>query len=268
MATKKKAASSTTTLALWQEKFMASAKAGAEQLKNIGGGGTGIKFGHGTIQVGDAVKKDGKIEVIIVGYTGHNRWFKGKYDPSETTPPDCYAFSAILGDEAMAPHPAASDKQSTLCIDCPKNAWGSADTGRGKACANTVRLGCLLASDIDEAKDVAGAELATAGVSPTNLAKFKSYVNELADRAASDGGPRPTWGVITQIQSFHDDKTQIRLEFTLVSDIEDAAILEALEKRLNKVQDTLQQPYQATAEKVKAGARKKFAGKVPAKKGK
>jgi hypothetical protein len=271
MATKKAAsakAGKSTAIVPWTEKFAAYAKQTTEQVKDIGGG-IGIGFGHNDITVaGNSVGKS--IEVIILGSTPHNKWFKSGFDQNNKQPPDCYAFApldpehpglTLLGtDPNMAPHPASVNKQSTTCAACDKNVFGTATVGKGKACANTMRLGLLVAKDIKDEDSARSADVATGGVSPTNLKHYKKYVAMLE----SEHG-RPPWAVITEITSHDDKATQIRLEFKLVDLIEDDDILTELEKRFLKIQDELQKPYPAPtddkpAKSVSAGKNAKFAG--------
>lgn len=259
MATKKAAAKKSTALVPWNEKFAKYAKETKEQTKNIGTGGVGVKFGRGTITVGDTPTKNGKLECVIVGSCALNAWYGTAYDPNDRQPPDCYAFAVISDDPEMAPHPAATNKQATLCKDCEKNQFGTATVGRGKACGNNIRLGLLTAKDAEDASGISTAELATAKVSPTNLTHYKKYTDLLEEEYG-----RPPWAVVTEISSYDDPKTQIRLEFRMVELIEDDDVLQALEKRFLKIQDVLQKPFAAPSERkpaAKAGGNKKFAAK-------
>ena len=257
MATNK--SKSNTSLIPWDAKFEQYAKQGTEQVKNIGTAGISIKFGRGTISVGDAPVK-GPFECIILGAVALNAWYASDYDPTEKLPPTCYAYSEIADDPEMAPHAAVLDKQAALCSECEKNQFGTAKVGRGKACNNTMRLGLILAKDAEDGEAVSTAELAMAKISPTNLKHYKEYVEAIQDEHA-----RPLWAVVTEIRTYDDPKTQIRVEFKLVELIEDDSVLAALEKRFLKVQAALQQPFAAPAErkaqKPKAGASKKFAAK-------
>jgi hypothetical protein len=258
MAPAKKAAK-TTALVPWTEKFAKYAKDTKEQTKNIGTGGVGVKFGRGSITVGDTPVKGGKLECVIIGSCALNKWYEADYDPTDRQPPDCYAFSVISDDPEMAPSASAANKQSETCVDCEKNVFGSAKKGRGKACANTIRLGLLTAKDAEDADGVGTAELATAGISPTNLTHYKKYTDLLEEEYG-----RPPWAVVTEVASYDDPKTQIRLEFKMVELIEDNDILQALEKRFLKIQDVLQKPFAAPQERVAKPAVRsnaKFAGK-------
>lgn len=264
MATKKAAAKST-SIVKWDEKFAKYAKESKEQVKNIGVGGVSIKFGRGRISIGENEIKGGKLECVILGHCALNRWNSQPYDADNPQPPDCYAFALVNDDPEMAPHPSAPHKQAEKCADCEKNQFGTALVGRGKACGNTIRLGILTSKDAEDAEGISTAELATAGISPTNLTHFKKYLD-----AVSEEHGRPLWAVVTEISSHDDPKTQIRLEFKLVSLIEDDDILNALEKRFLKVQDSLQKPFSAPTERTNgkkpaAGGNKRFAAKKQAK---
>ncbi len=260
MATKTapaKAGKKSTAIVPWSEKFAGYAKQAKEQVKKAGGGGASIKFGRGSIQVSGSVVPGGKLKCVILGYCAHNRWWEADYDKDDVQPPDCYAFSAEYGDEEMAPHPDAAEKQADTCTECEKNQFGSAKTGRGKACANGVKIGALVAKDCEDAADVSRAEMATGFLSPTNVKHWKGYVDMLADEEGV-----PPWAVVTEITTHDDPDTQIRIEFALVERIEDDDVLTALERRadVEKVQSGLQVPYGPKVERP-APASKKPAGK-------
>jgi hypothetical protein len=254
----------TTTSAIvpWDERFAKYAKEGTKQVASIGGG-VGIQFGRGSISVGGTTVPGGKLECVVLGYCAMNAWYATAYNPDDKQPPDCYAFAETADDPEMAPHAQATNKQNDLCATCEHNVYGTATVGKGKACSNKIRLACLTSSDAEDAAAVGAAEMAIGAISPTNLRHWAGYVKALE---AEHG--RPSWAVVTEISSHDDPKTQIRLEFRMVSLIEDDEILTALEKRFLKVQETLQQPFAAPTERpapkkaVKGNA--KFAGKAGA----
>jgi hypothetical protein len=144
----------------------------------------------------------------------------------------------------MVPHEKAEDKQSEDCASCPQNEWGTADVGRGKACGNNIRIGVLLAKDCADGETTLKAEMATGKISPTNLKVYKGYLDAVAEEHG-----RPLWAVKTQISSFNDDRTQIRLEMMMVDPIENDEILAALEKRFVKTSEALMQPFPPRTEK-------------------
>jgi hypothetical protein len=253
----KKSGASTTAMVPWTEKFGKYAVEGKAQVANIGTGGVGITFGRGKIEAGGQIVAGGKLECVIVGSCALNRWNRMAYDPNNKQPPDCYAFAVVSDDPEMKPHAAATDKQAPLCSECEKNVFGTAITGKGKACSNTIRMGIIIGKDAEDAASISTAELYTAGVSPTNLTRYKKYLDAVLEEYE-----RPLWAVVTEISSHDDDKTQIRLEFKFVSLIDDDDILQALEKRYLKVQDALQKPFPAPSDKKPAPkSSQKFAAK-------
>jgi hypothetical protein len=248
-----------TAMVPWAQRFAGFAKAAVEQVKGIGGVGQSIKFGAGgTITVAGGTVPGNRLNVIILASCFENAWYGGEpYDADDPQPPICYAFGELQ--EGMAPHEECQAAQSADCAGCEKNAFGSAAVGRGKACGNKKRLALLLAKDIEGADDVASAELAIAKISPTNLKTLAGYVRALAE----DTG-RPPFGVVTEISGYPDQKNQYRLEFKMEELIEDEGILDALEARLVKAQEFLQQPYGPPIERPKkaaprSGGNKKFA---------
>lgn len=270
MATKKATSKKPSSMVKWDAKFAKFAKAGVAQLANIGAGGVSIKFGRGSISIGDAAVKNGVLECVIVGMCALNRFNKAAWDPKNPLPPDCYAFALVADDPTMKPHPAAPNKQAEDCASCDNNVFGSARQGDGKACANTLRLGILTAKDAEDADTIKTADIATAGVSPTNLKHYAKYAKTVLEEHG-----RPVWAVVTQITSHDDPTTQIRLEFKMVSLIEDDEILGALETYQNeddpaeaKIQTILQKPFSVASSDKKGksttttGKSKKFASAV------
>jgi hypothetical protein len=240
----KKAAKKSTALVPWKEKFASYAQDDKDQVASIGGG-TSVKFGRGTITVGGLPIK-GPLECIIIGSCALNAWWEADFDKDDIQPPDCYAIALKVGDAEMAPHPECTSPQSELCKNCEKNQFGTAKTGRGKACANRVRLGIITSKDAEDSDNIATAELGIGSVSPANLTRWGAYVKSLQDL---EGGVRPTWAVVTEITSSDDPDIQIRLDFRLVETIDDSDVLAELEKRVGKVQEELQKPYAPRTEK-------------------
>lgn len=261
MATKttaKTAPKKGTSIVKWDEKFSSYAKKDTEQAAAIGAGGKSIKFGPGSITVDGGTMPGGKMEAIIVGWCYFNGYYDGPYDPDNLAPPVCYAFNTDA--KNMVPHAEVTNRQSPECTGCPQNEFGSALTRRGKACGNNIRLALIPSKDADSGAAVNTAELYTAKISPTGLKGWKGYVD-----AVADSHNRPAWSVITEIICKPHHKNQLKLEFNLVDPIEDDDILTALEKRVGKVQEVLQQPFSPAIERAapvrKAKPNAKFAGK-------
>ena len=239
MAVQKKAAKGT-AIVRWDEKFAAAAKASKEKYKGIGGGVASVKFAANRITYQGADIPGGRVNVIVVGDCFLNAWYAGKiYDPEDIQPPVCYALSEFV--EGMAPHAECQEAQSTTCAECVHNQFGSAPTGRGKACQDVVRLALINAADVEDGDSARTAEIAQAKIPVTSVKNWAGYVKAL------DG--RPPWSVVTEIAAL-PEKNYYRLEFKLVENIDDNDILTALEARTGeKVQEYLQQPFGPPTEK-------------------
>lgn len=233
-----------TSMQKWDAKFAQYAKDAQESVKNIGGGGTSIRFRPGSIEVAGATVPDNRLNCIIIGSVAFNGWNRDKFDPDNPQTPDCYAFGILGQEKEMAPHEDSPEAQADSCGECDKNQFGSAETGRGKACGNNVRLGVLLATDCEDADGVAHAEMAVAKISPTNLKRYKGYVN-----AVTDEHHRPLWAVVTELRAVSDPRTQIAVEMRIVETIDDPEILDALEARYQKATDALTQPFPPRTER-------------------
>ena len=119
----------------------------------------------------DASTSQGPLELVVLDWRNFNAYYTTPYDPKDPKPPGCFAISFLTED--MAPHEAAGEKQSEACAGCDFNKWGSAPTGRGKACRNTVRL-AVVGKDFTD-RD----EPMLLKVSPTGIKAWSGYVNNL-----------------------------------------------------------------------------------------
>lgn len=120
----------------------------------------------------DGTSNPGPLQAIVLDYTSYNSYFKGIYDPNKITAPTCFAINKVI--EALIPSPHGLEIQSTDCASCARNQFGSAPTGRGKACKNTRRIAIIPADATDTTVPM------TLSVSPTGLKAFDAYVNSLA----------------------------------------------------------------------------------------
>jgi hypothetical protein len=116
----------------------------------------------------------------------------------------------------------------------------------------------ITANDAQDLDVLATVDLATAKLSPTQLKAWAGYVRSLGEL---DKGPRPPWSVVTEIKGFPDQKNQYRLEFRLVETIDDPDTLAVLKKRVDKVQEFLQQPYGPPIARDKKSGKKGNVGK-------
>lgn len=249
MATAKKAASKKSgqkapgkSMALWEEKLAALASAGAATAKTTGGGYKSISTKGGVFTVDGEVAGE-ELDVVILGFTLENAYYTAGYDPDNPSNPVCFAF----GDNAktMAPIPEdVEELQNEKCKGCPQNEFGSADTGRGKACKNQAKL---LVLDPDDLDDLENAEPRTLKVSVTSVAHLSEYVKTLEDKFK-----RPPLAFVTSVKLVRDPKTQFKMQFKMESTIEDGdQIGTLLDMHDAKIED-LRKPYEPMSEEQKA----------------
>lgn len=105
------------------------------------------------------------LEVIIVDSSPFMRrsYYAGTYESGSKDAPDCYSQR---GDK---PSDAAKYKQHATCALCPKDAWGSADKGKGKACKSFKDIVIM-------APKLTGDALFVLDIPPTSLKSWAAYV--------------------------------------------------------------------------------------------
>jgi hypothetical protein len=202
----------------------------AEQYaREAAGSGRFITTAGGIFQVGGEELPGNMIAAVIVDVVRENTYYEGAWNPDNITPPVCYAFGRVETD--MAPHASMQvdldyfKPQSAKCKGCPKNEYGSAERGQGKACANRRRLALLpagyyvakpkskdfdlhLYEDPDHYKT---AELMFLKVPPTSTKGFDKFVRTLAERRVAP------FGVVTSIAIERHPKWQHEILFTPVN---------------------------------------------------
>ena len=148
----------------------------------------------------DGTKTRDPLQLVVVDFVSRNMYYENGYEKDNIVPPNCFAISPEP--RGMVPSDNSPDKQHETCKGCAWDEFGSAPTGRGKACKNT-RLLAVLPPDADE-----DTELWTLSVSSTGLKSFDSFVAGV-NRAFS----MPPMGVVVTV-SFSDASTYPSLEFS------------------------------------------------------
>ncbi len=202
-----------------------------EQLR----GGTFLSTRGSVLSIGEDEMPGNQACVIILDAVRENTYYSGKFDPDNSAAPVCYAFGR--GTEDMSPHesmqeaPQYFEPQSETCEVCPHNEWGSADTGRGKACQNRRRLALVNAGfytpkkgsrDFDleiitDEKHYRTAELAFLKLPVMSVKVWAQYVTQLSAQLR-----RPPYGVITRVYLEPDPKSQYRVRFEMIEEVPDA----------------------------------------------
>ncbi len=199
-------------------------------------GGSFISTKGGVLTFGDEVMPGQQVCVIILDAILENTAYADKYDPDQKAPPICYAFGRLSEQKEMAPDPSMEAfpdyfvPQAESCAVCPMNEYGSADTGRGKACQNRARLALIPAGFFTPkrgSRDFAlelftdAEHFKTADVAYLKLPvlSVKNYFKFVSDVAASHR--RPPHGVIARVFLEPDPKSQFKVCFEMIEEVSD-----------------------------------------------
>lgn len=243
----------------------------------------------GILKYGEEELPGNEMLVVILDAIHENTYYPDRFDSDVMQPPKCFAMARH--DKDMQPHdnvPIPEDEnfetsffeaQAEWCDECPMAEWGSADTGRGKACSNRRRLAIIPAGQFIETgkgrnkeiemevfEDPAHfreADIAFLKLPVTSGKNWAKYVHSL-----HKNHQRPPFGVLTHIYIEADEKTQFKIHFELVEVVEDEAVLEVLMSRNGEAEDVIIQPYEEpTEDQLKAGKSQARSGLKGLKKG-
>lgn len=275
----------TTEVGDWRSELGASAKAAVETEESAAsGGGKFFSLRAGQLSFDDAPLPGNQMACVILDSIIENVYYEGAFDPDQKTPPTCFGFGrdakTISVHEKVFEHPdtftpqcgpdgGQPDNPEYLCDECPMNEWGSAETGRGKACSNRRRLAIIPAGTykplgkgggfdlelFDEAQPFNDAELAYMKIPVMSVKGFATYLKQVAEQF-----DRPLWGVFTRIYVEPDPKSQFRVKFELLEVIEDEDILPVLHQRHKQAASEIDFPYLPRTDDDDAPQQQKKAG--------
>lgn len=234
----------------WEKQMKAAAQMYKSAEANTGGG-KWISFKGGVMSFDSAAIKDNKIDVVVLESMHENALYEGAYDPNSPSAPICFAFSDSMdslkpGEDAselelrMKPHKDSAKPQSPTCHGCKWNEFGTADTGRGKACKNLRRLALLHVDYLKKPEAIKSAPIAFAKIPPTSCGGWAGHVKKIANVLE-----KPPYAIITTMSCRPDTKTQVKVEFEVTGEIKDRAIGSAVFLRHKEAYGLLDQPYTA-----------------------
>jgi len=214
----------------YDEAFAAMAD---EYAKGERAGGDFLSTRGGILTFQDDALPGNQMCVIILDAVRERTYYTEKFDPAREAnlPPLCYAFGR--DNDEMAPHVSMQassyfEPQSEECATCPYNEWGSADTGRGKACSERRRMALLPAGyyvpkrgsrDFDlhlftEEEHYESADIAFLKLNVMSVKDWARYVTHLSSALR-----RPPLAVITRIFLEPDPKSQFRVKFEVIEEL-------------------------------------------------
>ena len=224
---KRQAILPTVTEEEWEAQLKGSVEEGAALVAGSGGvkwistrGGT---FTFDENDLGD------ELPVIIVDARRENAYYSGAFDPSSPQSPVCAAIG--IEQSGMVPSQESPDIQNEECDDCWANKFGSADTGRGKACKNSVRLILLAATDLSPS-ELMKQEYAILRLPVTSVKHFSKYVRKIGGLTG-----RPMHGVVTTLKIIQSESNQYEVTFEFQDKLDAGAGAVVLQNRTTCQED-------------------------------
>lgn len=220
-----------TEVAKWDERLAALANeyADTETLS-----GSFISTKGGVLRFGDEEMPGNQMVVVILDVVRERTFYTEKYvaGAEHNLPPKCYAFARTPEEiDQMAPHPSMQVApeyfipQHEECKGCPKDQWGTAETGKGKACSERRRIAILPAGYYqpkrgsrdfelhiyDQAEHYESADIAYLKLPVMSVKEYARYATTLASAHS-----RPPFGVISRVWLEADPKSQFRVKFEVL----------------------------------------------------
>lgn len=240
-----------TAVVKWEEELAKQAQIAAKMEENTGSSNFfGLK--SGILSYNGQPMANNEMAVVIVDHVLENVFYEGKYDPDTPQAPVCYAFGRDEKD--MKPHAKvveAHNDQHPTCTGCPMNEWGTADTGRGKACRNVRRLAMIPAGNFDKngkfemIKDLEHYEKAVTAFMKLSLTSVKGYAAFVKQVAAAL--KRPPFGIFTKVKVTPDPDTQFKVTFEALSSVPDS-LMPVIMARHEETAAMIDFPYTEAAE--------------------
>jgi hypothetical protein len=145
---------------------------------------------------------------IVLAQILENQHYAVSFDPDSPASPDCYAFGEDR--KAMVPHEAVENPVNPTCAGCPNKEFGTAEKGKGKACNDVIRLALISAED-----EIETAEIAYLKLPYFSTLDWAGYVRQL-----TEVHNKPPLAFVTEISVQPDPKSQFRVKFSMVEEID------------------------------------------------
>lgn len=253
----------TTQLNTWDDQLAKDALL-ASKMEESTASGNFFSTKGGRLSFNDNRLPNDEMAVVILDHVLENIFFESAYDSENPQGPTCFAFGR--DEKSLAPHEVVVDKQCDDCHGCPKNEWGSAEKGRGKACRNIRRLAVISAGTIDRdgrftqhAEDqFSSGAIAYLKIPVTSTKAYASYVKQLQSALG-----RPPYGIFTKIKLNPDDDNQFTVSFEVLGKVPDA-LAKVVTARHQEAENSIMFPYVPFEAKDEAPKGKKPAPKKPA----
>src|ERR1019366_932291 len=207
MATKKQPQKKPgTALVKWDEELGEVAAQDSKAAEPTGGQFISIRGGNMSFK-GEGIE-DNKMRAVIIDFVYENAYYEDKFDADNPASPVCYAFGREEG--SLKPRETSAKPQNDVCATCDNNKNGSADTGKGKACKNQVRL--ALIPEPTSPDEIEASEVAYLRIPPTSKKAWDAYYAKWCEK--HPGGKKPACFFITEIELYtNKGETYAHLKF-------------------------------------------------------
>lgn len=233
----------------------------------------------GVLKYNDEDLPGNQLACVVIDAVRVQEYYPDKFSENNKVPPTCFAFGR--GEEKdMFPHLESMIKDQQFfmpqhfengapagCAGCPKNEWGSADQGAGKACRSKYRLTVLPAGVyeqvgrndwqlnlFDEPKHYETATPAYLSIPVTSGKIWSDYSRLLRTKYA-----RPPLGLWTRIHLTPHTQHQFHVNFDVIDEIPN----ELLGTLIERAEAELAEPFRGyespTEESRNGGGKKSFA---------
>lgn len=184
-------ASTGTQLETLEQRLQRELAAQALAAQGMRTSGSYISFKNAILKVDGQPVPNNTADVRVLAIAGERAWYSKEFDADEIQVPDCYALDDVV------PHELSKDPQSDVCATCPKNKWGSATKGRGKACREGARV---IVVPSGTPLDIA--QMSTAKVPVTSLASVQTFSSRCTQAGKLTGECVTTLSVVEDKKSF------------------------------------------------------------------
>lgn len=244
MATKPK----TTALVKWDEELAKQAQLAAA-VEESTATGSFFSLKSGQLSFNDTPLPNNEMAVIILDSLLENVYYGGKYDPDNVQPPICFAFGR--DEKTIAPHKVVIEAGQSMagssgqCQGCEMNEWGTAETGRGKACRNTRRLAMIPGGTFENGRFKAFTDeeaLQTSAIGymklpVTSVKGYAAFVKQVVGALK-----RPPHAIYTRVSVRPDPNTQFKVVFEPLSQIPNE-LLGVVMQRHDEAKQSIEFPY-------------------------
>lgn len=134
---------------------------------------------NGDFTTPDGMNLGNEIQIVVVDYMTHHKFYTTRFNKDNPAPPDCYAMGRVINE--MVPEDDSPNVQHENCRACPMNQFGSGENGKSKACQNRRLLAVLVVDpENPDAHNAPDAPIYTLDLSPSNNRPFDGFVSAVA----------------------------------------------------------------------------------------